>query len=187
MKKVIVRNLNGYQTHQGIFATQEQAEAWVSEQRQLNSWGLDVRWVDGNLLNDAEKATALDQSQETIGGEVVTYYQMPAQYSVEISDPSFDETVQSELAYRARARQFGNELIDYISVVNETKGLTMNQLLAVLSNQSVMTVSELLKVGSLIYARQIILGMDESIYTANEKATVVTKIEAFLTANGKQF
>jgi hypothetical protein len=94
MKKVIIKNKAGIQTHS---AQLENPAEWISNQVERNSWGLAEREVEESLCSGEEKASALSSRTETdLDGVERTYYTLPATYTIEITDIS-DEVKQQAI------------------------------------------------------------------------------------------
>jgi hypothetical protein len=98
MKKVIIKNKAGVQTHG---AQLDDPSEWIAEQASKNSWGKPEREVEESLCSEEEKASALSSRTETdLEGVERTYYTLPATYTIEIIDISTEYELEQVLAKR---------------------------------------------------------------------------------------
>jgi len=118
MKKVIVKNLLGIQTHG---AEMVDPEAWIAECVASNVWGLPERWVPAQEgIDPADILESEMREVQPAEGEqpavMQDWVKLRAEYTVEIVDITAEHALQQALAARKSeypsAEEFLNAFFD---------------------------------------------------------------------------
>ena len=188
MYKAIIKNRSDVVTHEPQAETLEAVQSFVAEKRLTGVYGKVAYWVN---LNDATaQEVALESDRRTVQGtDPVTgaNYQwteilIPDAFTVQYVDITAAQTLAQALDERKRKREFGGELIDYISYLNDQKTLTVEDIQALSATFS--AVVNILLQGSISTARTVIADLDltGSVFTEQEKTDVLARIDAFLSS-----
>ncbi len=191
MKKVsIINNKNGKQ-FVGEFATQELADAWIAQERANQSWGKVSRWLpedklEGELIENA-LANELRGEAPVEGNPDLrkTWYQFPDEFTVTVTDITAEVATRNLVNYSAKAQSFGSLILADVFALNDAKALSSAQFDAVLADATLAKIERCLWQGSLVKAKELINTLDETFFSTAEKSAIVSKIDAFLTANGR--
>lgn len=177
MKKIIVKNLQGQETHSAKFETLEQANAWIEEQKILKSWGKPERWV---LESEEDVSHALD-FKEVISdkGEVLTMYKLPSEFEVVEEDITI-ELAKNQLIADGLARQsLGSQIIAKVYSINESKGLSAQDFSTMISDVNLERIERLLWTGSLRTAKMMIQALDDTYFSSQEKLEILEMLKAY--------
>jgi len=187
MKKIIVKNLQGQETHSAKFETLEQANAWIEEQKILKSWGKPERWVaESQIEAEGENIdNSLEMMIEPTSFGDVKLYKFAAEYTIEVVDVTAEVAAQKKVSDRAKKRAFGEALIDKISTINDSKNLSVEQVDAFMTNALISNLREHLWAGNIDTFISKLQSSDVSaFFTAEEKAAVILECQTFLTNLG---
>lgn len=187
MKKIIVKNLQGQETHSAKFETLEQANAWIEEQKILKSWGKPERWVaESQIEVEGENIdNSLEMMIEPTSFGDVKLYKFAAEYTIEVVDVTAEVAAQKKVSDRAKKRAFGEALIDKISTINDSKNLSVEQVDAFMTNALISNLREHLWAGNIDTFISKLQSSDVSaFFTAEEKAAVILECQTFLTNLG---
>lgn len=174
MFKVVIKNLEGTQTHGGEFATLEQAQAWIDVVTPTGAWGTPEQTV--------VTPAVLDEEGVEISPEVINV--IPATFIIEITD--ITEQVQKEKKikkYEGRIA-FAQRLMAEISAANSDKydgqELTLEQLQS--AEEKLAKVQRLLLNGSTGLALAEIVAIESTLteYSQEYKEELKAKIQAYL-------
>lgn len=99
MIQVTIKNLAGVITNQAQFQTQADADAWVTAQVALKSFGKPERWVDAEDISSLSEDRAQAVASQQVGGpeDERTQYKFSAEYTVEQKDIT-EEVAQEKLS-----------------------------------------------------------------------------------------
>ena len=107
MKKVIIKNLVGIQTHG---AEMEDPTAWIAECVAGNVWGKPERWVlhkDEPMAEAYDDADVLEEKvEQDIGGVERKMVKLKAQYSIEIIDLDQDPEYLLQQCHAKRQAEY---------------------------------------------------------------------------------
>ena len=120
MKKIIIKNLEGTQTHG---AEMEDPSAWIAECVAMNVWGKSERWQpekngdSGPLVPDYDLADVIDsEDRPDADGNLVHWVKIRAEYTIEITDITYDhdlaECIKNRIAEYPRPEDFMNAFFD---------------------------------------------------------------------------
>lgn len=113
MKKVIIKNLDGVQTHGGLF---DDASEWIAEGVRENWWGLPERWVDASESHDVKDVLDEQEEIDSTTGDIISKVKLRAQYSIEIIDVTQEHALRQCLEMRRMkyptAEEFLNAFFD---------------------------------------------------------------------------
>lgn len=184
MKRVVIKK-DGVQTHGADFETQELAEAWVTAQNVLCSFGKPERLVSEDRIaiegEDISKASSM--SIEPILGQEVKIYSFPAEFTVEYSDVTSEYASAEKLKERQLKRAFGELMIDKIGSINEGKNLSTEQVDAFMSNSLVTSLREHLYAGNIsTFVAKLTASDVSAFFSAPEKAAVISECNQFLSS-----
>lgn len=108
MKKVIVKNLQGIETHS---AKMLDPSDWIAECVSKNFWGQPERWV----VEDSESYDPSDvletETREDSSG-LKTWVKLKAEYTIEITDVTFEHALQECIQNRIRAYPSPEEFLN---------------------------------------------------------------------------
>jgi hypothetical protein len=107
MKKVIVKNLSGIQTHG---AEMEDPTEWIAECVAANAWGKPERWVlhkDEPMAEAYDEADVLEEEmRDTIDGVAQKWVKLKAEYSIEIIDLDQDSEYLLQQCHAKRQAEY---------------------------------------------------------------------------------
>lgn len=183
MKKLIVtRNSVVVETQKG---TEQEMIAHRDKLIETKRWGKPSRWVSEDRI-DIENENieeALETIVEPIMGRNVTLYRFEEECSFQIVDATAEETSKQTLFKRKMKRQFGENLIDQISTINEAKALDTDDVDAFMSNTLLMSLREHLWAGNITTFVDKLTSSDVSaFFTTQEKNAVIAQCNEFLTS-----
>jgi len=103
--------------------------------------------------------------------------------SAEIAARDIVVAETAALEAKRQRRLFGEKVIDKIAVLNDTKSLTVEQVLGFMSNAEVKSIDALLRSGSIESAKAMITGLDFeilalSIWTESDRTVILNMINA---------
>lgn len=100
MKKIIIKNLAGVQTHG---AEIENFAEWIQHCESISAWGKPERWVlhkDESMSEAYDEADVLEEKIEEHDGRQVKLVKLKAEYTVEIEDISQEHALREVIAKR---------------------------------------------------------------------------------------
>jgi hypothetical protein len=107
MKKIIIKNLVGVQTHG---AQMEDPTAWIAECVASCAWGLPERWVlhkDELMAEAYDEADVLEEEmRDTLDGVSHKWVKLKAEYTVSIIDLSQDPEWLLQECHRKRLQEY---------------------------------------------------------------------------------
>ena len=107
MKKVIIKNLVGIQTHG---AEMEDPTAWIAECVAGNVWGKPERWVlhkDEPMAEAYDEADVLEEKVEvSLDGISVKYVKLRSEYTIEIIDLDQDPEYLLQQCHAKRQAEY---------------------------------------------------------------------------------
>lgn len=116
MKKVIVKNISGIQTHG---AEMEDPQMWIDSCIKQNLWGKPERWVlhkDESMSEAYDEADVLEEKIEEHDARSVKMVRLKAEYTIEIEDISKEyalkEVIAKRIAEYPSAAEFLNAFFD---------------------------------------------------------------------------
>lgn len=116
MKKVIVKNISGIQTHG---AEMEDPQMWIDSCIKQNLWGKPERWVlhkDESMSEAYDEADVLEEKIEEHDAHSVKMVKLKAEYTIEIEDISKEYALKEVIAKRVAeypsAAEFLNAYFD---------------------------------------------------------------------------
>jgi len=87
MIKVVIKNLQGIQTHGAQFSTQGEVDAWILVQKEQHSWGKPTGEYPLSQLSEAELSTEISRRTESEAGPLLEpLVTIPDQFIVEQTD-----------------------------------------------------------------------------------------------------
>ena len=194
MIKVQIKK-QGIVTNSATFNSQEEAEAWVSQEIQNNSFGKSERWVlDGmedvsnaidvrdRLVRDAIPESFDEETGEIIPeipAQYIAEYKLPAEYLVEYLDITSDLNEQTKLSEGKARQELGSLIIAKVYSINEGKNINAQQFSALMSDPTLERIERLLWTGSLRTAKLMIQNLDNTYFTDNEKASILSILSDF--------
>lgn len=167
MLKVIVKNLQGEQTHGGQFTTLQEAQDWIQTVQSFNGWGT----LEQTVITPA----VIGVSGEIISPEIIET--IPATYTVDIVDVTAEIEAETLKQKALLAQAIGSEIIAKVWTINETKTLTQAEFLAIIADEDLARIERLLKSGSLKTAKALIQAYQGTAFSASEKTEILNIIE----------
>ena len=168
---------NSIVTNQAEFLTMELLNEWLQQEISNNSFGLPDRWIAESELSPEQIAQSIEEKTENDQ----KYYRFPAEYSVVVEDISTQIAAQRAFANRQKKRAFGEMMIDKISLINDGKSLTTEQVDAFMSNALISSLREHLWAGNIPTFIDKLQSSDVSAFFSNaEKTAVIQECEQFL-------
>jgi hypothetical protein len=173
---------NGTVTHKAIFPTQAACEEWYDVIKTTMAFGKPAGSYLLSSLTAEELASEISRITEQYGVQLMEpIVTIPNQYQVEYVDVTAQELMQKKLNERRLKRAFGEQMIDEISLINESKGLLSSQVDAFMSTPLIAGLRENLWSGNITTFIDVLTASDVSaFFTAQEKAAVIAKCQAFL-------
>lgn len=178
---VKIENIQG-QKFQAEFSSAEERDAWLAQEIANKSFGLPQRWVR-EIAEGQEVLETREVQLEILHEEprLITEYLLPAEYQIISEDITVQKLLQKKLSDRKLKRQFGEDLIDKIALINDGKNLSVEQVDAFMSNPVISSIREHLYAGNLDTAVSKMQSEDLSaFFSAPEKAAVIQQINDFL-------
>jgi len=183
MKKVKIHNLEGKHTHGGEFEDEIEMQSWINLCVSKNKWGKKAGFYLESELSEVEKSQEISRVLVDEFGEQLMFplIEIPSQYTVEIEDVSLEYELKNKISLRNKKRFFGENLIDFISVMNESKILTVDQVNSFMGNATISQLREHLWSGNIETFVQTLEVSDMSAFFTNEEKTnVISKCNQFL-------
>lgn len=194
MIKVQIKK-QGIVTNSATFNSQEEADTWVSQEIQNKSFGKSERWVlDGmedvsnaidvrdRLVRDAIPESFDEETGEIIPeipAQYIAEYKLPAEYLVEYLDITSDLNEQTKLSEGKARQELGSLIIAKVYSINEGKNINAQQFSALMSDPTLERIERLLWTGSLRTAKLMIQNLDNTYFTDNEKASILSILSDF--------
>jgi hypothetical protein len=199
MFKVIVKKASDL-SHIGwrTFDTAEIANAWLDEVSPSGAWGKPAYTEIIPAVTEMQEIIIQEEILDDDGNvtqEAITEMQLveiepeqviehAAEFTVEIVDISAEIAAEQKLQQRKIKRAFGENMIDQISLINESANVNAQALEALILDADFMVVREHLWSGSLKSAYDKILTIEAKILTVfsqasldNIKAQLVSKLQ----------
>lgn len=177
-----VKNLQGQVTHGAKLKTQEDVDNWIANQASVGAWGKSSGFYPISKLTPEELAQEISRKTVDDFGNLLTepLIEIPAQYTIEQTDITSQIVAQDKLLLRAKKRQFGESLIDQISVLNDSKLPTFEQVDALMGNALITSLREHLWSGNIdTFVTKLIASDVSQFFTTDEKNNVITQCQAF--------
>jgi hypothetical protein len=108
MKKVIIKNNSGIELAK---AEMQDPSGWIADCISNNFWGKPERWI----LEGSEEVAPSDILETEVRdeyGELKTYIKVKAEYTIEITDVTFDHALQECIQNRIRAYPSPEEFLN---------------------------------------------------------------------------
>lgn len=170
---------NNQVTHEGLFSSMQEGDAWVAQNapafgrpdlslklQELEAYGFTVE-------------QAASTSVETIGDQETTLYHFPKDWAVEVVDVTAEETQKEKVKDRSVARQFCLSIVDEIAAIN--KDLNDPQLMAtIFSTAAFQAIILALLTGGTATARSLMVTHGPSLYPQATVDSLVAKMDAFI-------
>lgn len=176
MKNVVIKNLQGDVTHSAQFESLELAQAWVTEQENLMSWGKVSGTYPLSKLNPSELLTETSrQTLDSVSGMPLfePLITIPAQFTVEITDISDQVALENSIKEGFKRQMLGTKILATVYAINQNKNLTLEQFDAILDDPTLAKIERLLKNGSLSRAKLLINSLDETFFSNSEKQQIL--------------
>lgn len=188
MLKIEIKNKQGVMKWGAKFETQEEADAWISENILKNTWGKPERWVwDSDLQKEGlNSEDAIDSNVINYFGENKTYYKFEKEY--EIIQTDITEQVEEEIGIEEQLRKqvIGQKIIAIVSYINSKKlesgQMSIPTFQAMLADVTIQSIERLLWNGSINTAKQLIGLLDDTYWSDAEKQSIISKIDQELGA-----
>lgn len=195
MIKIEVKNLSGVATHVGVFPTQNEAESWYAQNRLVGSFGKIGGWFPASKLTQEEIDAAIESMEVENPfpreGEPATYmlYRFNDSFTFTLTDVTTEKQQEEKELKSSRKIIYGNHVKIYINSVNNDKidnaVWTQEIIASYLSDANVSLIERFLGFGALTFAYDKIANTDLSAYYTNtEKATILDKLDGFITLLG---
>lgn len=169
-------------TNRADFESVEQAEAWIAGHKIRETFGKQAGEYSDIILNEEERASATSERIDEFNNKFLT---IPDQYAYEINDVSVETAFALTLFARSKKRLFGENLIDEIAAINDSKGLTHDQVDAFMSDPIIINLKEHLWAGNIDTFIYKLENSDVSAYfTSEEKSGIILKCQNFLSSLG---
>ena len=185
MIKAVIKKQN-VETNGSIFSSLELAQLWV--QKEQAAFGKPERWVEESRLEiEGENiSNSIEMMIEPTSLGEIKLYKFAAEYSVEYVDVTAQVTAENKVLNRAKKRAFGEALIDKISAINDSKNLSVEQVDAFMTNALISNLREHLWAGNISTFVSKLQASDVSaFFTTQEKSSVVSECQTFLTSLGE--
>jgi hypothetical protein len=108
MKKVIIKNNSGIELAK---AEMQDPSGWIADCISNNFWGKPERWI----LEGSEEVAPSDILETEVRdeyGELKTWVKLKAEYTIEITDVTFDHALQECIQNRIRAYPSPEEFLN---------------------------------------------------------------------------
>lgn len=190
MIKVNIKNKQNEIKWSANIKTQGEVDSWIAQETANKSWGKPERivrvYANGLSLEDQGEST-LDiinfiEGADSFGNSFIDYT-LKAEYTIEQEDISLQIAAEKKISNRKKKRAFGEDLIDKIAAMNDTKLLNVTQVNAFMSDAVVSNLREHLYAGNIPTFVDILTTSDVSAFFSNdEKAFVIAECNKFLTS-----
>lgn len=178
---------SGVVSNSGKFSTEQLALAWFESEKAKGSFGKPERWVSEDRLQiEGEDINqSIEMIVEPVLGQEVKLYKFASEFTHEIVDITAEVAQETAIAQRKLKRAFGEQMIDKISTMNETKALTTAQIDAFMENALIISLREHLWAGNIPTFVEKLQSSDVSaFFTTQEKNAVILECQTFLTSLG---
>jgi hypothetical protein len=172
----------GVITNEGMIDTQEQAEAWVEQMRDINAFGRSAGVYRLEDLSVEEKLTII--SQETHGEFLMAT--IPDQFTVQYQDISAELEIKAKIEKNLARMDFGRQIMAELAQRNQDRLTAAEMTLAsVLSlEEKLAKVQRLLLNGSTGLALAELQALVITEISEQEKLYFVNKIQSYLASEG---
>jgi hypothetical protein len=143
------------------FDSQEQVDAYVTEITSSEIWGRNER-------------TEIQEDLET--GEI-TEVTIPAQWNFSVEDITAQHQIETKVKNALKAQEVGAKIIARVWAINESKQLNAQSFNALMNDASLSRIERLLWTGSLKTAKILITSLDDTYFSADEKAEILAMID----------
>lgn len=189
MVKVSIASNVGTNTWGGQFPDQTTANSWIAQGQTANWWGKPVRTltadesgnvvdVDGSTPN-LSLATSTNTATDT-NGVTVNTYNMPADYTITLTDISAQILTEQMIQKGLQAQQIGATCMAQVYAINEAKlaagTITTANFEAILADTTLQQIERMLWNGSLASALAMLNTYTSPYYTFSDIATVTAII-----------
>ena len=178
MKRVTVKNLQGVKTHGADFETQEIAEAWAAKEKAAGSFGV-LAHIE-NVPNTGHPAYYDSSGNLLVPAVPPDTVNVPDAFTIEITDVTAEYALNAAIELGLKRQEKGRAILAKVFAINGSKNLSQEVFLTLLSSPVLANIERCLQNGSLTTAKSIIQGMDETYYTTQEKASIISDIDLAL-------
>lgn len=186
MFKVEVKK-NGVVTNGAHFKTLIEAQEWINKIEAKDGFGKRDRWVSDLTNEDVSKAIEFEDRDNSLGN-VVRFYHFGQEYIVDVTDISAEYLDTLTKQASINRMDFGRKVISEIFLANkknkEYGKIDKVKFKSLLADKDLAAIERCLLNGSLETAKEIILTLDDTYYTAPQKQLVVTMITDYLAKEG---
>lgn len=181
---------NGTESNLGYHDTQEQADSWLAQEIANGSFGKVERHLFDYELEShgelAENASSQEEKTYKLLGEeekIGILYTFPADFTVETVDMSAEIFAAKKRKNKKKMMAFGEDLIVDISMLNESKMVSYEQVEAVMSNATLSLLREHLWAGNIPSFINKLQTTDVTAFFDNaEKSSILQKCNEFLSS-----
>lgn len=107
-------------------------------------------------------------------------------FSVAYQDVSADYALRNSIMSRSKKRAFGEQMVDKISALNDTKNLSVEQVDAFMSDALISSLREHLWAGNIsTFASKLTNSDVSTFFSSQEKSTVLSDCQSFLESLGE--
>lgn len=178
---------NGIVTNSAEFKNISEANAWIDSVEARSGFGSRDRWVSDITNEDISKAIEFED-RDTGFGNIVRFYHFPQEYIVDVTDVSAEYVDTLTKQASLNRIDFGRKVISEIFLANkknkDSGKIDKVKFKALLADKDLAAIERCLLNGSLETAKEIILTLDGTYYTAPQKQLVVTMITDYLAKEG---
>lgn len=159
------------------FQNQEEADAFkeIALTRGEAPWGKHERWIgpdiEGQYPEDISQA--IESREVQVIDKTIIEYKLPAEYVIEQVDITQELELEKRKQAAMAAQAKGAEIIAYVTAINDSKAITIEQVQALLMDPMLQEIQQLLWVGALQTAKKLIEAYNNPFYTADEKANIL--------------
>lgn len=158
------------------FNTQQEADIWINQEINNNSWGKPDRWVKAE---DEDVSQALETRIVDNGISQYTEYRLPAEYSIAQEDITSIIEVQNKVSEGKKRQELGAEIIAKVYAINESKNIDAITFNALMSDSTIERIERLLWTGSLKTAKVLIQTLDNTYFTPEEKQSILDMLISY--------
>lgn len=174
---------NNQVTNQGTFASQLEADAWLAQEESNKSFGKPAGFYPISQLSQEELAQEISRKVvDEFGNEIEPIVEIPAQYSVVISDISAEITEQKGIAKNKARIQFAMDLMAELAYRNKKRLLAGETTIAEIfaAEAKLVVIQRYLQNSSTEKAYQDLLALDIPELPVSEKQYFLDKINNYL-------
>lgn len=173
MIKVDVKKA-GVLTHSSQFATQDEVDAWISEQQQISAFGKNERGVIETELSAQNENP--DQASSVTGEAPNRMYHFAAEYTIEQSDVTAAVQAKADVLSRSQVRIGCELVVDHIADYNK-KHLDQAAMNTLFSQSWFGEVALALLLGAPTTAQALIVAHGPSVYPQDAVDEIAALLE----------